>query len=96
MSNLLKPIEININLLEFDLDTDFTLFNISDEIHPFNYIDNVQCDEQDKIFVLIRDYLSTEDEQFNPQFKSETDAAKFSQITKVEVTTLYIVNPDSI
>lgn len=91
MSNLLKPIEITINLLEFDLDTDFTLFNISDEIHPFNYIDNVQ----DKIFVLIRDYLSTEDEQFNPQFESETDAAKYSQITKVEVTTLYIVNPDS-
>ena len=59
MSNLLKPIEITINLLEFDLDTDFTLFNISDKIHPFNYIDNVQCDEQDKIFVLIRDYLST-------------------------------------
>lgn len=95
MSNPLKPIEININLLEFDLDTDFTLFNISDDIHPFNYIDNVQCDEQDKIFVLIRDCLSTEDEQFNPQFESETDAAKSSQITKVEVTTLYIVNPDS-
>ena len=34
MSNPLKPIEININLLEFDLDTDFTLLIISDEIYP--------------------------------------------------------------